>query len=328
MASSEPFIYTGQSAEDIPEDVTHVRVDPSVKEIGEYAFRSRRHLRNVELCEGLESIYGSAFAWCTSLERIRIPSTVKGIDDDAFWGCSQLMNVELREGLKRIGTCAFAECTSLASIVIPSTIKVIDCEAFGGCSQLRSVELCEGLERIDYGAFQSCTSLQRIVVPSTVYYIAADAFNKCTSLVEIEFCNEIEQFVNEASLHWWNNGVSEESLRTYYFLARHNIPSRLDTIGVQTWKDSVHIMLRRIPEMMISWHNNKYFDLIDSRLSNYENLQYCLPILELALWKATIMEQSNSIISNVKNDMKLKCRVISLSMFSTIFPNVISFLHE
>jgi hypothetical protein len=47
------FLYTGQSREDIPRNVTHVKVvDPTVKVIGKYAFTGCSQLRNVELCEG------------------------------------------------------------------------------------------------------------------------------------------------------------------------------------------------------------------------------------------------------------------------------------
>ena len=77
MNSSEPFPYTGQSRKYIPRDVTHVKVDPTVKVIGEEAFMGRRKLRS------------AAFQGCTLLERINIPSTVKAIGVTAFLDCSQ-----------------------------------------------------------------------------------------------------------------------------------------------------------------------------------------------------------------------------------------------
>ncbi len=149
-----------------------------------------------------------------------------------------------------------------------------------------------------------------------------NAFSRCGHLEAIEFCNEIEQFVDEVQLQWWNHGVAEASLRTYSFLAQHIIPARLRAIQVQTWKDNIHDMLLRIPEAL---KEVSCFDSIESQLAKYENLQYCLPILELALWKAKIMEQHNGNI-NIKNDMRLMCPTNSFSMFAVIFPNVISFL--
>ncbi len=78
-----------------------------------------------------------------------------------------------------------------------------------------NIKLYEGLEQIDEMAFQGCTSLEQIIVPSTVKVITVTVFEDCDSLEAIEFCNEMEQFVNEASLPWWYDGVLEESLRTY-----------------------------------------------------------------------------------------------------------------
>ncbi len=126
MNSSEPFPYTGQSRKYIPRDVTHVKVDPSVKVIGDEAFMGRRKLRS------------AAFQGCTLLERIIIPSTVKVIGRYAFYCCAQLRNVELCEGLERIHWEAFQGCTSLERINIPSTVKAIGVTAFLDCSQFGS----------------------------------------------------------------------------------------------------------------------------------------------------------------------------------------------
>ena len=102
MDSSVPFLYTGQMEDtprhdmdvivvidiyqDIPRDVMHVRVDPSVTEIYPCTFQKLRHLVHVELCEGLKSIHTQAFKGCRSLHSIRIPSTVNFICPDVFKG--------------------------------------------------------------------------------------------------------------------------------------------------------------------------------------------------------------------------------------------------
>ncbi len=115
MDRSEPFLYTGQMEDtprhdtdvivvniyqDIPRDVTHVRVDPSVTEIYPCTFQKLRHLVHVELCEGLKSIHTQAFKGCRSLHSIRIPSTVIFIAEDAFKGCNSLENIEFCEEIE------------------------------------------------------------------------------------------------------------------------------------------------------------------------------------------------------------------------------------
>jgi hypothetical protein len=343
-SSGESFLYTGQSKEDIPRNVTHVKVeDPAVKKIGQMAFQYCEQLINVELCEGLERIEQAAFSGCRSLTSIRIPSTVREIGWASFHDCSRLINVELPEGLRRIGLMAFRWCSSLTSIRIPSTVYEIVDEAFCACYQLVNVELCEGLETIHYHVFYECESLESITIPSTVNHIHRNAFAECTSLIKVEFCEEIEQFINEVSLPWWNHGVSKAACMTYSFLAQSNIPARLDRLKMRVWKDNIHNMLQRIPEELkdiedeesnddsndgmqfIKEEHGDYFDSMKYRLRQYEYLQQVVaPMLELALWKAKMEEQSNG--NPINDEMKLQCRYNSLSMVPIIIPNALSFL--
>ncbi|KAL7526982.1 hypothetical protein ACHAXR_001741, partial [Thalassiosira sp. AJA248-18] len=112
LAMQEAFLYTGQERDDIPGDVTRIRVvDPSVTRIPPLQNLSK--LEEVELCEGVEEIGESAFRDCASLRRITIPSTVERILKHAFSNCTQLEEVELCEGLLEIGFGAFRCCLSL-----------------------------------------------------------------------------------------------------------------------------------------------------------------------------------------------------------------------
>jgi hypothetical protein len=55
------FIYNEDTKDDIPDNVTHVKVDPSVKEIHAAAFEDCLSLVEVELSEGLQVIGINAF---------------------------------------------------------------------------------------------------------------------------------------------------------------------------------------------------------------------------------------------------------------------------
>ena len=54
-------------------EMSHVKVDPAVREIGKMAFEGCSQLINVELNEGLERIDVLAFLGCESLTSIAIP---------------------------------------------------------------------------------------------------------------------------------------------------------------------------------------------------------------------------------------------------------------
>ena len=117
------FVYMGVGGPRAPSDVVCIRVHPSVTIIHAGAFRHKRKLEEVELCEGLFEIGHSAFRECHLLKRIKIPSTVTLIGDSAFRSCHRLEQIELLEGIEEIGQRAFFDCTLLKRIHIPTTVK-------------------------------------------------------------------------------------------------------------------------------------------------------------------------------------------------------------
>jgi hypothetical protein len=104
-------------------------------------------------------------------------------------------------------------------------------------------------------------------------------------------------------------------------LVRFNIPERLGLVRATQWQDSIHGMLMRIP--FISKNGmDSYIRSMDSKLSAYEGST----MLELAIWKSKIVEQTDGVIYPLDADLKMACRIDSLSMVDIIVPNVLSFL--
>ena len=90
----------------------------SLKVIAKGAFCECRHLKDVELNEGLEKLgynssedekelNGLVFAGA-GIESIRIPSTLKVIEAATFLECKNLKSVEFSESLEKIGVAAFS----------------------------------------------------------------------------------------------------------------------------------------------------------------------------------------------------------------------------
>jgi hypothetical protein len=69
---------------------------------------------------------------------------------------------------------------------------------------------------------------------------------------------------------------------------------------------------------------NDYSFSINSGLANYEQLRDVAPLLELALWKAKLMEQCDG--NPINSNVKLMCHIDSLALVNFIIPNVLSFL--
>ena len=98
------FVYTGVE-QVVPDDVTHVIVDKSVKIIRRWAFHHRDRLVSIEMHDGIEIIEEEALNWCTSLRgSMRLPS-VRVVGGWAF-ARTGLTDVEFGDKLETIGYAA------------------------------------------------------------------------------------------------------------------------------------------------------------------------------------------------------------------------------
>jgi hypothetical protein len=190
------------------------------------------------------------------------------------------------------------------------------------------VILNDGLEEIGVRAFKGC-ALERIDIPLAVREIDDMAFEECSNLLTVRFCDEIEEFLSGESMwHWWNNGLHEKCLSTYCFFVRCNIPVRVGLVRSTTFQTNIQRMLERIPSIS-SEGVNTHLCSIDSKLSAYEaklSAYEGSTMLELAIWKSEIAEQTDGNINLVTPDMKMGCRIDSLWMVDIILLNVLSFL--
>jgi hypothetical protein len=191
--NAEPQAYfVSMGDHNAPSDVTHIRIDSSVRRIMPYAFNERFHLRIMILNEELEEIGRSAFVLCLSLGEIVIPNNIRSIGDDAFSSCAGLAAVTLGDGLEEIGAHAFADC-SIGEIVIPDNVRAIKGGAFYQCHRLTRVTLGDGLEEIGREVFLSCTSLGEIVIPNNVRVINREAFYSCSGLTSVTLGDGLEE---------------------------------------------------------------------------------------------------------------------------------------
>jgi hypothetical protein len=139
-------VYTGQARSDIPWDVIHGRVHPSVRRIKAWAFVGCLQLAIVILGKGVEEIRACEFYGCTLLREIVIPPAIRVIERLTFNAYSGLTIVVLGKGLVEIEEYAFCNCTSLQRIVIPPLIRAIHEKAFNECLQLTNVCFCIEIE--------------------------------------------------------------------------------------------------------------------------------------------------------------------------------------
>jgi hypothetical protein len=229
------FLYNENTKSDIPRNVTHVKVDRSVKEIHALAFADCQLLVEVEFSEGLERIHCRAFMSCENLKSInKLPSTFKEIGDDAFWRCKSLDSIEFPEGLQVIGEGAFRLCRALKRIKIALAHVVIGKFAFSECYGLVSVELPAGLQVIGEGWFLVCTSLTTVNVPSSVIEIRELAFCGCSSLASLALPKGLQS-------------IGDQSFANCRSLASVHIPSTVWKMGFRVFVYCIELKYVHIP---------------------------------------------------------------------------------
>ena len=213
------WIYTGE--EEVPDDVTHVRVSGDVTGLRARAFINLERLVAVEVNEGLREVGERAFYSCSSLECVRFPSSVKTFGIYAFGECKKLNHVEFPENsrLEDIMGGAFDGCKSLTEITLPKTLRNLGGYAFKGCSRLTRVDLANtALTTIKDSTFCMCRSLEDVRLPVTIKAIGRQAFRDCTGLSTIILHEGIKTINDSAFLGCKN-------------LSIYQLPSTVEIIG-------------------------------------------------------------------------------------------------
>ena len=180
--SNTEFVYTEGVV--VPHDVVRVRVHPSVTVIPHGKFQNCTQLKEVELCDGLLEIGGSAFAF-TSIKRINIPSTVKTIGRCAFAWIG-LNTLHLPDGISNIGEYTF--CSGrFPTFRIPPLVTTIPERMCSTCEGMFSIELPMSITLISASAFGACKSLRNIVLPidAVVGFRGNKVFNNCHDLQQL-----------------------------------------------------------------------------------------------------------------------------------------------
>ena len=162
-----------------------------------------KRIRSIELPEGLTSIGGSAFEYCTALTEVTIPDSVTSIGSAAFNSCSSLTAIHVSadnpyycsvDGVlfdkEQTGLIQYPCGKQDASYVIPEGVRHVSHRAFAGCKYLKEATIPASLLYIEQYVlpFDGCESLTDILVaPTNMMFSSLDGvlYDKSqTSLLE------------------------------------------------------------------------------------------------------------------------------------------------
>ncbi len=169
--------------------------------IGQGAFASL-NATNIELAEGIKTIHGHAFDYCSNLTNLVIPKSVTSIGNQAFMD-SGIIDIYIHENITNLDAHAFDGCSHLTSITVSENnqyYKSIDGNLYTKDGRVliqyalgkseSSFVIPDCVEEIGETAFRYTDNLISITIPTRVKKINGDAFyHYDTKLVSIIFEN-------------------------------------------------------------------------------------------------------------------------------------------
>lgn len=121
-----------------------------------------------------------------------------------------------------------------------------------------------------------------------------------------------------------NSEDPQASLATFRFLVRFNIAERVSSIRVRKWRLEIETLVVAIPSTSLVLRTS-HFDAIHFKLMLFESWQKTPYLLELALWKHKVEEESVA-GSKCTDDKRVQCRIRCGAQF--IIPSVLSYLFD
>jgi hypothetical protein len=265
------FVYTG-GEQRVPDDMKRVRIAENVDTIPAWTFGDSTQLIEVEGHDRLKKIEECAFNNCPSLRSLTKMQGVIEIEQYAFYRCFALSELEF-DKLEIIGRSVFSQCTSLRSINLPS-IRRVCYGAFSRCRALTDAVFGRDLERIEGGAFNS-SSLRQITIPlKDNLIIGNNAFSHCQKLSKVDtLAGEIHKTISSLHMESWRNEMQEEINRINQTLPNVRIIEK--TQAIQQWMTRV-------------------LDRIEHYKTEHQTLlKEAMTLLELALWKAKLLNKTD-----------------------------------
>jgi len=199
------------------EGLESITFSPSVKIIGDGAFRYWGSLKHLDLGPSVEFIGNHAFASC-GMEAILFSPEVKIIDNYAFMECPNIKKLEIPEKTKIIGDWAFAKCPKLTEVTMTGVDSIAD-GAFRGCTELTKIALGDSLRFLGNYAFHECTKIEgHIKFPKPLEYIGWKNFSGCRKITGIDLPDGLK-------------GIGWEAFRECFGITKLTLPGELVAIG-------------------------------------------------------------------------------------------------
>ena len=208
-------------------------------------FDDNNSVESVIIENGVTSIGGGVFEYCTSLISVTIPNSVTSIGDSAFYNCTSLTGVTIPDSVTSIGRSAFSTCKSLISVTIPNSVTSIGRSAFSNCTSLKSVTIPNSVTSIGDYAFYVCYFTSENFVNNS--NVELDYSSKPT-IVDTDaggFCIKDNELVN---------------MRPTYAIGEVTIPNSVTSIDDDAFDSCINLKSVTIPDSVTNIGNKAFYN--------------------------------------------------------------------
>jgi hypothetical protein len=171
-----------------------------------------------------------------------------------------------------------------------SSIRILKPGAFNGCKKLTGAAFGGKLERIEQNVFFGCTALRRIVIPlKDNLIIHNDAFDGCHNLSRVDtLVGEIHATISSLHMESWRDEMQDE-------IDRIN-PTLLNTQAIEKG-GAIREWISRVLNRM-EHYKTEHKMLVKEAMT----------LLELALWKAKLLNETEEKKCNV-DEVRKKAKI-------------------
>ena len=229
---------------------------------------------DVVVPEGVMSIGGSAFSFCSKLISVTLPKGVTDIGRNAFHWSGNLISVTLPEGVINIGDEAFSMCEKLQNITIPKSVTSLGNGAFSSCKNITDIKIPEGVTKILDRTFSDCCKLRNVSIPDSVTFIGRGAFSGCSELTELKLPEKLTLIADYA----FSNCKSLKSL---------TLPENVQTVSPGAFNDCEALESLTIlnPDLKFErgvFHIHTFMYKLPEKLAvNAESFWRCIPTFDV-----------------------------------------------
>lgn len=241
-----------------------IKLNSSISEIRNSAFRDCSDLQNIENWNGVRIISQYAFMGCINLGKISLPNELTTIGNYAFNGCENMyINTNIPNSVTSIGNYAFNLCSNFKCVNIKNeqitlnlkNITQINQYTFNGCCELTNVNINDKIKTISDYAFAECSKLKSITITNTsqLNTINKFAFKGCENLIDLYLPTSLT-YIGQSAFEgcskykgndnfYNNNNNNDDEIIGYGIIEPTlqktlSIPNNVSSIGIACFKNT------------------------------------------------------------------------------------------